>query len=316
MFEAIDSSGKRIMIHRFPIHELKAMSLRCPYCLKPLRVRQGRRPHFAHISACSGESSLHMSWKKRIADSLIDAGIQVEFEWVTGKRRFDLWIPEQKLGIEIQRSPMSAEEWIRRARLDAKQEQTVRWIGFHPSHGVTLQLQGWMRQAFIQHDYLDLIVENQIRRFRHPVPFAKHHVYCTVQSLSLSDFLSTEPSSFPRKFSIARWQGIVHRYRRRPFYPSLPPRILKIPLYQSGFHLQNLPSFVFLPITRLLFLPVHPFEFQIVVFLELKGRYTSIGLEHAINQLLHQLNLSIERNLIDALVREWMERIEEANKLF
>lgn len=126
MFEAIDASGKRIMIHRFPIHELKAMSLRCPYCLKPLRVRQGRRPHFAHISACSGESSLHMSWKKRIADSLINAGIQVEIEWVTGERRFDLWIPEQKLGIEIQRSPMSAEEWIRRALLDAKQEQTVR----------------------------------------------------------------------------------------------------------------------------------------------------------------------------------------------
>ncbi len=67
MFEAIDTSGKRIMIHRFPIHELKAMSLRCPYCLKPLRVRQGRRPHFAHISACSGESNVHMSWKKRIA---------------------------------------------------------------------------------------------------------------------------------------------------------------------------------------------------------------------------------------------------------
>lgn len=205
---------------------------------------------------------------------------------------------------------------MRRAILDAKQEQTVRWIGFHPSQGVTLRLQGWMRQAFLQNDYLDLIVENQIRRFRHPVPFAKHHVYCTVQSLSLSDFLSIESSSFPRKFSIARWQGIVHRYRRRPFYPSLPPRLLKVPLYQAGFHLQNLPSFVFLPITRLLFLPVHPFEFQIVVFLELKGRYTSICLEHAINQLLQQLNLSIERELIDALVREWMERIEEANKLF
>ncbi|MCY1690471.1 competence protein CoiA family protein [Exiguobacterium sp. SL14] len=201
MFEAIDDSGKRIMIHRFSIRDLKAMSLRCPYCLKPLRVRQGRRLHFAHISACSGESGLHISWKQRIADSLMTAGIQVETEWTTGQRRFDLWLPDKQLGIEIQRSPMSADEWIRRAKLDAKQKQTVRWIGFHPSQGVTIRLQGWMRQAFLQNDYLDLIVENQIRRFRHPVPFAKHHVYCTVQSLSLSDFLSTELPSFPQIFN-------------------------------------------------------------------------------------------------------------------
>jgi len=316
MFEAIDDSGKRIMIHRFSIHDLKAMSLRCPYCLKPLRVRQGRRPHFAHISACSGESGLHISWKQRIADSLMTAGIQVETEWTTGQRRFDLWLPEKQLGIEIQRSPMSADEWMRRAKLDAKQEQTVRWIGFHPSQGVTIRLQGWMRQAFLQNDYLDLIVENQIRRFRHPIPFAKHHVYCTVQSLSLSDFLSTELPSFPRKFSMARWQGIVHRYRQRPFHTSLPPRILRLPLYQAGFHLQNLPYVVFLPITHLLSIPVHPFEFQIAVFLRLEGRYTSVHLEHAIHHLLQQLNLSIEKSPIDALIIEWMERIEEMNRLF
>jgi competence protein CoiA len=316
MFEAIDGSGKRILIHRFSVHELKAMSLRCPYCLKPLRVRQGRRPHFAHISACSGESSLHVSWKRRIADSLMNAGVRVETEWTIGQRRFDLWIPEKEIGIEIQRSPMSADEWIRRARLDAKQGQTVRWIGFHPSHGVTFRLQGWMRQAFLENEYLDLIVDNQIRRFRHPLPFAKHYVYCTVQSLSLSDFLSTELPSFPRKFSMARWQGIVLRYRHRPFYPSLPPRMLKLPLYEAGFHLLNLPSSVFLPISHLLSYPVHPFEFQMAVFLRLKGVYSSTALEQAVFHLLHRLDIPFERPIIDLLITEWLERIEEANRLF
>ncbi len=115
---------------------------------------------------------------------------------------------------------------------------------------------------------------------------------------------------------MARWQGIVLRYRQRPFHPSLPPRMLKLPLYEAGFHLHNLPSSVFLPISHLLSYPVHPFEFQIAVFLRLKGVYSSTALEQTVCQLLYRLDISFERPMIDLLITEWLERIEDANRLF
>lgn len=310
MFEAVDVSGKRILAHLFSIQELRRMSLHCPYCLMPVRVRQGRRVHFAHQSACTGESQLHADWKKRVADALISAGLLVMEEWKSGNRRFDLWIPERNIGVEIQRSPMSSVEWQRRANLDAQAEQTIRWIGFHPSSGVTLKLQGWMRQALLQNGFLDLVVQHQLRRFRHPIPFAKHHVYCTVQSLSLQEFLANDVHPFPRKFSTIRWQAIINRYRERPFYSSFPPGLLRNPLYEAGLTLQSLPLHVFLPLTHLLALPVHPFEFQIAVFLQLRGEYSALKLEQAILHVLKRMNLSIDSPVLEQLVMEWVTELD------
>ncbi|WP_214768663.1 competence protein CoiA family protein [Exiguobacterium sp. s133] len=313
MFEAVDETGRRINIHLVQVEQLKQMTLYCPYCLNRLRVRQGRkRTHFVHVSACTGESSAHQGWKTTLAEYFRSLGYDVALEQVQGQRRFDLWIPALRIAVEIQRSKMTALEWNRRRTIDQQKAYAVRWIGFHPTGGCIIKLDGWMKQALLTDGYLDLIEQGKINRYGFAVPFTKHLVICQRLETSFTQFIRPTPQAFPRKFSVKKWNQLVRKYRLRPFFSTMPNHLLKNPLYQAGLHVLDLPAHCFLPIETLLAFPLHPFELQITLYLSLQGNYSKIRLEHALVSCLDACRVSHEPNLLRRVVEEWMNLLAVA----
>lgn len=316
MFEAIDESGRRINSQLMQVERLKQMKLFCPYCLNRLRVRQGRkRIHFVHLARCTGESSAHQGWKSHLAHYFGRLGYIAELEKVHGRRRFDIWLPERLLGIEIQRSKMTHEEWERRYRLDCQMMFEVRWIGFHPTSGHIIKLDGWMKQALLTNGYIDLIENGNINRYGYAIPFTKHLVICQRLHMSLTQFLTPTPEAFPRKFSLTSWIQIVRKYRIRPFFSSMPNHLLKHPLYEAGMPVSSLPACCFLPLTTLLVFRVHPFELQISIYLALGGIYTEDRLTNALTTCLNACHVTYTSEVIQRVVGEWSSLIDIAQTL-
>ncbi|WP_214846655.1 competence protein CoiA family protein [Exiguobacterium sp. s193] len=316
MFEAIDKSGRRINSQLIQAERLKQMELFCPYCLNRLRVRQGRkRIHFVHLARCTGESSAHLGWKSHLVRYFGRVGYLAELEKVHGQRRFDIWLPERRLGIEIQRSKMTREEWERRYRLDRQMMFEVRWIGFHPTSGRIIKLDGWMKQALQTNGYLDLIENGNINRYGYAIPFTKHLVICQRLDMSLAQFLTPTPEAFPRKFPLTSWIQMVRKYRMRPFFSSMPNHLLKQPLYEAGMHVLSLPALCFLPLTTLLAFRVHPFELQISIYLALRGTYTENRLTHALMTCLDTCRILYTSDVLQRVVGEWSCLIDIAQRL-
>lgn len=305
MFEAMDEQGNRINSQLETLQSLAGKILFCPYCQTRLRIRQGKkRLHFVHVTACTGESSEHQFWKTRLAAHFENLRFKVEIEAVRGRRRFDLLIWPGEIGIEIQRSKMSAEEWRRRWSIDQQGGYQVRWIGFHESSGQFLKLDGWMKPAFMKNGYIDLIEQERIIRYMHPLPFAQRFVICQRVSLSVEQFLFPRP--VPRQFLERPWTTLIKHYRLRPFFSSLPHRYVRFPLYHSNLYVSTLPSWCFLPLSALLSVPVHPFEIQIAVYLRLKGNYSVPNLLSFLTECLTQMKIRFELADLYALIEEWM----------
>lgn len=308
MFEAMDEQGNRINSQLETFQSLTNKLLYCPYCQKQLRVRQGKkRLHFVHVTACTGESSEHQFWKTRLAAYFETLRFKVEIEAVRGRRRFDLFISPGEIGVEIQRSKMSAEEWQRRSLIDQQAGYEVRWIGFHESGGQLLKLDGWMKAAFMKNGYIDLIERGRIVRYEHPLPFAQRLVFCQRVPLSAKQFLFPRP--VPQQFLERPWTTLIKNYRLRPFFSSLPSRYVRSPLYYSNLQVSILPSWCFLPLSPLLCLSVHPFEIQVAVYLRLQGTYLAGQLLAFLTECLTRSKVSYELSDLHLLIDEWTAMI-------
>ncbi|WP_026832478.1 competence protein CoiA family protein [Exiguobacterium undae] len=309
MFEAIDEHGNRINSQLETAHSLAQKILYCPYCRTRLRVRQGkRRLHFVHLTSCTGESTDHVFWKTYLAAYFRKLHFEVELEAVRGKRRFDLLLQPGAIGIEIQRSKMSADEWKRRALLDQQSGYEVRWIGFRDTEGPIFQMDAWMKQAFSEDGYVDVVEKGRIVRYTYPLPFARRVAFCQRVPLTVDDFLS--PCPIPRKFPERQWATLVKNYRLRPFFSSLPSHYLRHPLYQSRLHVSTVPSWCYLPLSSLISIPIHPFELQLAAFLRLKDDYSEQRLTTFLTSCLTECHIAYEWSCLHELIREWQVMID------
>ncbi|AFS71001.1 competence protein CoiA family protein [Exiguobacterium antarcticum] len=304
MFEAIDEQGNRINSQLETMDTLVTKKLFCPYCRTRLRVRQGnKRLHFVHLTACTGESSEHAAWKKRLASYFEQLDFDVELEAIRGRRRFDLLLQPGAIGIEIQRSKMTGDEWIRRLMLDSDNGYEVRWIGFREKEGPFLKLDGWMKEAFAVHGYMDVIEKGRIVRYTNPLPFSRRVVLCQQVPLTCQQFLT--PHVPPRKFPERLWSTLIKNYRMRPFFSSFPRSFLHLPMYRAHLCVSTLPSYCFLPLSSLTSLQVHPFELQIAAYVHLNGHYSTERLTLFLENCFHVCRIRSDKNRLKRLVQEW-----------
>ncbi|WP_232818584.1 competence protein CoiA family protein [Exiguobacterium flavidum] len=280
----------------------------CIFCKGEMRLKQGRRrPFFAHVSKCGGESALHKAWKDRIRITLEQRGLEVVPEAKGEARRYDLLITDASLAVEIQCSKMDSAEWLRRRALDQAAGVTTRWIGFKEGRGDIVRLDGWMKTAFFHDGFIDLVDEERLYRFTGSIPFSSRAAICQRHSLSLNDFLVYRmlPHGMPR-----RWSEIVARYRLRPFYSSLPMNVLRTPLYKKGIAPSLLPSICFLPLPALVLLPFHPFELQIALYLQLGDRpFEKERIASFLTRLLKSVKKETDSSSIDRIASEWAELV-------
>jgi competence protein CoiA len=101
----------------------------CPGCQQPVRCKQGAKVvwHFAHLSRddcdLDGESVRHMEIK-----ALVARRWRADLEVPLGKRRADAVVETRKLVLEVQCSPMSADEWDARERDYRAMGYKVAWV--------------------------------------------------------------------------------------------------------------------------------------------------------------------------------------------
>lgn len=307
MFEANDAAGNKIFVRGETIDQLRTRGpFSCIFCNGEMRLKQGRRrPFFAHVSKCKGESALHKAWKEKIRHSLEQRGLEVVLEAKGEARRYDLFVAGASLAVEIQCSKMDSAEWLRRRAFDQAAGVTTRWIGFKEGRGDILRLDGWMKTAFFHDGFIDLVDEERLYRFTRPVPFSSRAAVCKRHALSLDDFLGyrTSQQGVPR-----RWPEIVARYRLRPFYSSLPMNVLRTPLYKKGVAPSLLPSICFLPLPSLVLLPFHPFELQIALFLHLQNRpFEKEVIASFLTRLLKSVKKETDSSSISRISSEWAE---------
>jgi len=307
LFEANDATGKKIFVRGETIDQLRPRGpFSCIFCKGEMRLKQGRRrPFFAHISKCRGETELHKSWKDKVQLALEQRGLTIVQEARGKARRYDLLVSDASFAVEIQCSKMDSTEWSRRRVLDQEAGVTTRWIGFREGRGDVLRLDGWMKAALFHDGFIDLVDEERLYRFTRPLPFSSRAALCIRHSLSLDDFLVQRP--LPQG-TLHRWPEIVARYRLRPFYSSLPMKFLRTPLYKNGVAPSLLPSICFLPLPSLVLLPFHPFELQIALFLHLKDRpFENERISSFLTELLKSVKKETDSNSIDRIASEWAE---------
>jgi competence CoiA-like predicted nuclease len=116
----------------------------CPSCLKPLVLKKGRVVvhHFAHkppvmCDWARGETLAHLEAKSVVHKALTARGVRAELEYsletLPGDRRADVmaWSPKgQMIAIELQHTPISADEIAERAFAYARAGAAQMWISF------------------------------------------------------------------------------------------------------------------------------------------------------------------------------------------
>lgn len=308
---AVSQSGE--VIDAYTVKPMRIATLApfsCPVCGEAVTVRQGakRRLHFAHLHACGGVESVgHQTDKWHVRQWLQNSGYRVDQEVTIGPRRADLVgiRDENRLVVEIQASPLAVDTYRERTFEYARRGYDVIWLASGLALERGLLLKPWMRLELARRHGLYVMSHSRLYRFvGFPISIRRGQGrWVRVDDDSCSPFESYYT------FDGQRWSEVVRRKRMMPSYPTKRYRTLVLErLYPLGMLPSLFPTFVYLPLTCLWSVPIHPFEFQAVFYLN-RRMAPRESFEWSVEKTCHQFGVVPSSDFCHSFHVQWSQLV-------
>ncbi|WP_163537068.1 competence protein CoiA family protein [Gracilibacillus sp. YIM 98692] len=310
MLQAEDDQGNLIVICTRKRSEIpflkKEKSFYCPQCKMPLVVKAGPQviPHFAHSkkSDCShqGESSYHEKGKAELFIWLQRQGLHPSLEHYLPKirQRPDIFLSvhSKQIAIEYQCAKLSSEEFVKRTRQYQKLGINPIWIlGANRLtflHENTLKLTAWDKLFIHQfHEHFLPTLYYYCSQTKSIITFQDFYFFSQTKAIGKLqvNYLTNikwrnlfQLSRFPRSLLKKHWIKEWHYWRHYPvpFHNKQATNWRKW-LYHHRLHVQDLPSFTFLPISTQFMMNVPPWMWQSKLYIDLFLAYDRFTVSNA-----------------------------------
>ncbi|UTT41959.1 competence protein CoiA [Exiguobacterium aurantiacum] len=280
----------------------------CPECGERVIVKQGvkRRLHFAHVHPCGrGESTGHHEDKWGVRQWLQAQRYTVEQEVILGSRRADLIATrhEERIVVEIQASSLSIESYVERTRHYRDNGLDVVWLASGMQPGGVATFKPWMRAELARRHTVIVPTGQALYRFvGFPVSVRRGIGHWRpVTSFDVSPF-----ESFYH-FDTHRWTQHVRQRRMTPPYPTPQYRRLILNrLYPIGMLPALMPSHCYLPLPSLWGVHIHPFTFQMVLYLNRRERPND-SVAWSIEKTCRQCDVTPTSDFLQAFEVQWRQ---------
>ncbi|WP_073198632.1 competence protein CoiA [Gracilibacillus kekensis] len=341
MLNAFNHNGEVVPIwkmNRQQIQKRRKETFYCPSCKELVIIKAGVKntPHFAHKakSECihSGESSYHENGKKDLYEWLKKQGYQVDLEYFLPNinQRPDLFlqIGEKQIAIEYQCASISREEvrmrtkgyqsrgiipiWILGANklkridqhsLKIRTNEHPFFHQFHPSYPLSI--------FYYCSNTKRMIVYQDITFFTRTKTFGILKSF-TIHSLSWQEMF--HPRYHNRNTCHASWLKHKEKWRLRPVSPYQKQEIAwRQWLYIHQYHIQDLPSFVYLPISTQFRMNSSPWIWQSRIYIDILLTNDYFTLNQAIHLVQFHLHPSHHFPLVNKTknpVHEYLLQLE------
>lgn len=312
---AIGQAGGYIDAHKLSRSQIEQFApFSCPHCGELVILKRGvrRRDHFAHVRTCGrGESTIHQLDKWGVRQWLQDKGYHVDQEINIGGRRADLvaTVDASRVIFEIQRSPLGIEVYKERTAHYIKHGYEVVWLASELSPNGLPSLSPWMRQEIARLHMLIIPFNNRLYRFvGFPVSIRRGlGEWVEVTSIQASPY---EPFY---RFDAKRWTHYIKRKRMRPSYlTQTRKRLILTRLYAFGLSESLLPSGCYLPMPVLWGEYVHPFDFQIMLYLN-RRESPKDSIKWSIEKTCRQLQLTPSGDFVSSFQVQWRQLLNVYN---
>lgn len=280
----------------------------CPACHEPVLLKKGmkRRLHFAHRHACGrGESTGHQRDKWDIRQWLQTRGFHVDQEVMLDGRRADLIASngESALVIEIQASPLDVETYHERTAHYEALGLTVVWLPSGMRPDPRPRFTPWMRAELARCHALFIPMNGSLYRF---VGFPISLRYGQGRWVKVDD-LTVSPFEAFYRFDAHAWCQLVRRRRMTPPYPTKDYRRLVLNrLYPLGVLPSLLPTMCYLPMPVLWGMHIHPFDFQVVLYLNRRMHPTD-SISWSVVKTCRQFGVTATSDFVQAFEVQWKQ---------
>ncbi|STO08639.1 competence protein CoiA [Exiguobacterium aurantiacum] len=280
----------------------------CPDCHERVILKEGvkRRLHFAHVHSCGrGESTGHQQDKWNVRQWLQQRGYAVDQEVTVGGRRADLVASNdtETLIVEVQASPLDAETyWQRTAHYTGAGFQVV-WLASGMRPDPVPAFSPWMRAELARKHALFVPAGRQLYRFVGcPTSLRRGQGnWVPVDNFNASPF---EPYY---RFDAHRWTQRVRRSRVTPPYPTAVYRRLVLErLYPLGMLPSLLPTCCYLPLPALWGIHIHPFDFQVVLYLNRRS-FPNDSVKWSIEKTCLQFGVTPTSDFLEVFEVQWKQ---------
>ncbi|WP_181397590.1 competence protein CoiA [Gracilibacillus dipsosauri] len=314
MLQAQNEKGEHISLYTCTIEEInqykETTTFICPECGEKLIIKAGEKviPHFAHRSntTCSqgGEGAYHEKGKIDLYQRFRNQGIEVSLEQYLPeiKQRPDLLIQieNRQIPIEYQCANITTSELIKRTN-------AYRRSGYYP-----IWILGANRFQRLSSQTIKLTLNEQsyIHQFHSTFPLTIYF-YCSTerQFILFQDFYfltRTKAIGKLKAIPLARldfrllfqrmyldmsalksnWQYERKKWRNRPvpMHHSKETAWRKW-LYLHQFTVQDLPSFIYLPVRSQFLMKSAPWIWQTRLFIDLMKKRSCFSLQEAVDLL-------------------------------
>lgn len=306
---AIDQSGGYVDAHALSRRQIEsAASFCCPQCGNRVILKRGvkRRLHFSHVQTCGrGESAGHQTDKWGVRQWLQTAGYDVEQEVSIGGRRADLVATKsgRSVIVEVQASPLAIDSYEERTKHYEGNGFDVIWI----ASGLRLEpmssFSPWMRYEIARRHTLIVPAKNTLYRFVGcPISLRKAQgTWVPANNFNASPF---EPFY---RFDAHRWSQLVRQKRMTLPYPTpLFRRLILNRLYPLGILPSLLPTVCYLPLPSLWGIHIHPFDFQVVLYLN-RREVPEESLAYSIEKTCRQFDATATSDFVSSFQLQWRQ---------
>ncbi|WP_277679989.1 competence protein CoiA [Gracilibacillus dipsosauri] len=322
MLQAQNEKGEHISLYTCTIEEInqykETTTFICPECGEKLIIKAGEKviPHFAHRSntTCSqgGEGAYHEKGKIDLFQRFRNQGIEVSLEQYLPeiKQRPDLLvqIENRQIPIEYQCAKISTNEMMKRTNAYRKNGYHPIWIlganRFHRLSSQTIKLTS-NDQSYIHqfHSKFPLTIYFYCSTERQFILFQDFYFLTRTKAIGKLKTIPLEELGFRLLFqqmqldmSILKshWLNQRKKWRIRPvpIYESKETAWRQW-LYLHQFTVQDLPSFIYLPVRSQFLMNSAPWIWQTRIFIDLMKKRSCFSLQEAIYLLQsHQINPS------------------------
>lgn len=280
MFSALNQHGETISLWKMSFAEVTKLrndTYFCPTCQEKVIVRAGPKviPHFAHLpqSLCrertaKGESNYHILAKSLLFDWLIKQNFDVTLEkyFPEIQQRPDLVIQwrKQQIAVEFQSATVGLQNIAERNQGFRTAKLHPIWIlGFNQFAQTTPY--SFRIKAFHELCFLPTTKNRPITLvffcpMKQQFTILSDLIYVSSKRIfALKTVIPLPKATLPKLFSQIRfsnqllytlWQKEKYTFRMRRFHFSQREIHFRQLLYQKGFHLEQLPSVIYLPIRQ------------------------------------------------------------------
>lgn len=310
MLQAVNKEGQLLAIWNLNKQSWQKLKQKenyyCPHCGNIVIAKFGTviTPHFAHASRQScrlaGETQLHEQGKKDLFVWLAAQQLNPKLEYYLAetKQRADIFlqIGKKKIVLEYQCATIPIEELAKRTNLYKQQRITPIWIlginRFKRIHELAISLHKqdvcFIHQYHPQYPltiYFYCPITSYFIRFQHGTFFTKNKLVGTIKAkplyqFSFQDIFAIQPTS------TIGWKHVWSKEKQSWLLRTVPTYHLKEQkwrqwLYKQQLTIQDLPSYVYLPISSQYRLKVQPWVWQSELYVKLIRRERSFRLSLA-----------------------------------